>query len=109
MGRSPFSPRPPVRTHVKRWEMSCHLLDDAFPRPRQYTPGCWVRAPCRSTPFSVIWVMPIDLRSPLHSSASMIADFLADHEPLVSGPSRKKVLHGCLLSVSSVGTRWETR
>jgi hypothetical protein len=32
--------------------------------------------------------MPIDLRSPLHSSASMIADFLADNEPLVSGPCR---------------------
>src|SRR5260370_41276565 len=34
--------------------------------------------------------MPIDLRSPLHSSASMIADFLADNEPLVGGPCRKK-------------------
>jgi hypothetical protein len=29
------------------------------------------------------------VRSPLHSSASMIAAFLADHEPLVSGPCRK--------------------
>src|SRR5690348_16262310 len=34
--------------------------------------------------------MPIDLRSPLHSSTSMIADFLADNEPLVGGPCRKK-------------------
>src|SRR5438876_10112180 len=55
MGRSPFSPRPRVSTHVKRWEMPCHLLDDAFPRPRPSTPGCWVCVPCRSTPFWVIW------------------------------------------------------
>src|SRR6266480_2789280 len=92
MGRSPFSPRPRVSTHVKRWEMTCQLLDDAFPRTQQYTPGCWVCVPCRSTPFQVIWVMPIDLRSPLHSSTSMITDLLADHESLVREPGRKKVL-----------------
>src|SRR6266852_8962047 len=92
MGRSPFSPRPRVRTHVKRWEMTCHLLDDAFPRPRLYTPGCWVCVPCRSTPFWVIWVMPIDLRSPLHSSTSMIADLPSQHESLLREPYRNKGL-----------------
>ena len=68
--------------------MTCHLMDNAFPRPWQYTPGCWVCAPCRSIPFQVIWVMPIDLRSPLPSSASLIATFLADNQSLVRGPCR---------------------
>src|SRR6266702_8175278 len=66
--------------------MPCHLLDDAFPRPRPYTPGCWVCVPCRSTPFWVIWAMPIDLRSPLHSSTSMITDLPAEHESLLREP-----------------------
>src|SRR6266699_3374015 len=93
MGRSPFSPRPRVSTHVKRWEMPCHLLDDAIPRPRPYTP--WVLGecvPCRSMPFWVIWDNANRPQiSSFHSSTSMIADFQADHESLVREPCRKKV------------------
>jgi len=72
--------------------MPCHLLADAFPRPAQYTAGWGVCIPCRSMPFQVIWVLPSDLRSPLHSSTSMIPDFLAEHEFLESKPGRKKAL-----------------
>ena len=37
----------------------------------------------------VIWVLPSDLRSPLHLSAYMITDFLADNQSLVRGHAEK--------------------
>src|SRR5713226_2623465 len=90
-GRSPF--RVTHRSAPPRSDEKCHVSSWTVTSPGSISilklSGV---SPSGSTPFSVIWVMPIDLRSPLHFSTSMIADLLADHEPLVSGPGRKKVL-----------------